>query len=50
MIVCVTGLQAIEAEADCKQGMQDAYDGCLNPDSDSSSTYSSLSVFEDDSR
>eukprot|EP00882_Tetradesmus_deserticola_P002310 GHRQ01002466.1.p1 GENE.GHRQ01002466.1~~GHRQ01002466.1.p1 ORF type:complete len:337 (+),score=116.73 GHRQ01002466.1:221-1231(+) len=40
---------AIEAEADSKQEMQDAYDGCMKPTSDSSSIVSSRSLYEDDS-
>jgi hypothetical protein len=43
-------MQAIEAEADSKQEIQDAYDDCLNPNSDISSIASSMSVLEDDSR
>jgi hypothetical protein len=43
-------LQAIEAEADSKQEIQDAYDGCLNPNSDSSSIASSFSRLDGDSR
>ncbi|WIA29485.1 hypothetical protein OEZ86_011986 [Tetradesmus obliquus] len=40
---------AIEAEADSKQGMQDAYDDCLDPNSDSSSTASSFAMLDGDS-
>jgi hypothetical protein len=43
-------LQAIEAEADSKEEIQNAYDGCLDPDSDTSSVASSFSVLEGDSR
>jgi hypothetical protein len=43
-------LQAIEAEADSKQGMQDAYDDCLDPNSDASSTASSFAMLDGDSR
>jgi hypothetical protein len=42
--------QVIEAEADSKQEIQDAYDGCLNPNSDRTSIASSFSMLEGDSR
>lgn len=47
---CAHHLQAIEAEADSKQGMQDTYDDCLDPNSDSSSTASSFAMLDGDSR
>ncbi|WIA09400.1 hypothetical protein OEZ85_008805 [Tetradesmus obliquus] len=40
---------AIEAEADSKQGMQDAYDDCLDPNSDGSSIASSFAMLDGDS-
>lgn len=41
---------AIEAEADSKQGMQHAYDDCLDPNSDGSSIASSFAMLDGDSR
>ncbi|WIA43818.1 hypothetical protein OEZ86_010234 [Tetradesmus obliquus] len=47
---CLALAGAIEAEADSKQGMQDAYDDCLDPNGDSSSTASSFAMLDGDSR